>query len=122
MANPFTVSMTDDDTDDVLDPHAPANIAHHLVSYPGPLSQLTDDELDTIIADLKKCFVRAGISMIDGLLRGMNIRVPRNRIRDSLLRIDPVHRVFERITIHRQTYSVPGPNSLWHHDGQHSLI
>ena len=68
MANPFTVSMTDDDADDLLDPHAPANIAHHLVLYTGPLSQLTADELDAIIADLKKRFVQAGISMIDGLL------------------------------------------------------
>ena len=122
LENPFAASTTDDDADDLLDPHAPANIAHHLISYTGPLSQLTDDELDTIIADLKKRFVRAGISMIDGLLRGMSIRVPRTRIRDSLLRIDPVHRVFERITIRRRTYSVPGPNSLWHHDGQHGLI
>ncbi len=111
-----------DERDDLLDPQAPANIAGHLVSYTGPLSQLTDQELDTILTDLKKRFVRAGISMTDGLLRGMGIRVPRTRIRDSLLRIDPVHRVFERITIRRRTYSVPGPNSLWHHDGQHGLI
>jgi hypothetical protein len=27
--------------------------------------------------------------------------------------------VFQRITIRRRTYHVPGPNSLWHHDGQH---
>ncbi|RXW17274.1 hypothetical protein EST38_g8582 [Candolleomyces aberdarensis] len=30
--------------------------------------------------------------------------------------------VFERFRIRRRTYSVPGPNSLWHHDGQHRLI
>ncbi|KAJ7900776.1 hypothetical protein B0H13DRAFT_1560470, partial [Mycena leptocephala] len=49
-------------------------------------------------------------------------RIPERRDRQSLLRIDPVQRVFQRITIRRRTYSVPGPNSLWHHDGQHGLI
>ncbi len=125
LEDPFTLTPpTDqnDHADDLLDPEAPASIAQHLVSYTGPLSQLTDDELDTILADLKKRFVRAGISMMDGMLRGMGIRIQRTRIRDSLLRIDPVHRVFERITIRRRTYSVPGPNSLWHYDGQHGKI
>ena len=32
---------------------------------------------------------------------------------------DPVRRIFERIRIRRRQYSVLGPNSLWHHDGQH---
>lgn len=36
--------------------------------------------------------------------------------------IDPVHHVFQHIRIHRQVYSVPGPNSLWHHNGQHGFI
>lgn len=35
------------------------------------------------------------------------------------MRIDPVQHVFQRISIRRRVYSVPGPNSLWHHDGQH---
>jgi hypothetical protein len=33
--------------------------------------------------------------------------------------MDPVQWVFEHIRIWRRVYSVPGPNSLWHHDGQH---
>ncbi|KAF8129446.1 hypothetical protein K438DRAFT_1887482, partial [Mycena galopus ATCC 62051] len=35
---------------------------------------------------------------------------------DSLLRIHLVRRIFERIRICRQNYSVLGPNYLWHHD------
>jgi hypothetical protein len=53
------------------------------------------------------------------MLRHLGHRVPRDRVRESLLRIDPVQRVFERIRFHQRVYSVPGPNSLWHHDGQH---
>ncbi|KAI0057690.1 hypothetical protein BV25DRAFT_1872356 [Artomyces pyxidatus] len=78
-----------------------------------------DEDLDALIRDLRIHFRRAGISMLDGMVRQQGHRVPRERIQQSLLRIDPVRRVFERIRIRRREYHVPGPNSLWHHDGQH---
>lgn len=56
---------------------------------------------------------------MDGMLRRLGYVIQRERIRQSLIRIDPVQRVFERIRIRRRVYSVPGPNALWHHDGQH---
>jgi hypothetical protein len=80
---------------------------------------LTDDALDELILQLCSHFHRAGISMLDGMLRRLGQRLPCERIRASLMRIDPVQRVFQRIRIRRRVYSVPGPNSLWHHDGQH---
>ena len=58
-------------------------------------------------------------SMLDGMLCHLGQRISRERIRASLLRIDPVQWVFEHIHIWQRVYSVPGPNSLWHHDGQH---
>ena len=45
----------------------------------------------------------------------------RERIRASLLRIDPVQHVFKCICIRHRVYSVPGPNALWHHDGRHGM-
>jgi len=57
--------------------------------------------------------------MLDGMLRNLGHQIPWEHIQQSLICMDPVHRVFDRIWIHRQVYSVPGPNSLWHHDGQH---
>ena len=59
--------------------------------------------------------------MIQGMLRRLGHRVQRERVQQALLRVDPVHQVFECIRIHRQVYNVPGPNSLWHHDGQHGV-
>lgn len=126
--------------DDILDPHLPipnqlpsgldTNIspssgpenATQPVSFTGPLSNMTDDELDDIIIRLRSHYRRAGISMLDGMLRRLGHRVPRERVRLSLIRIDPVQRVFSRIRIRRRVYSVPGPNSLWHHDGQHGKL
>ena len=86
-----------------------------MVSFTGPI---LDSELDILIQQLRAHFRRAGISMLDGML-WLGHRLPRERIRESLMRIDPVQRVFQRIQLRRRVYSVPGPNSLWHHDGQH---
>ena len=92
-----------------------------ITSYTGPLSIIADADLDVIIRMLRHHYSRAGITMLHGLLRALGYHIPRSRIRESLLRIDPVQRVFERIRIRRRVYSVPGPNSLWHHDGQHGI-
>lgn len=114
--------------DHILDPELPApmqlpndvlDLRPSLVSFTGPVSTLNDDQLDDLIIRLRSHFRRAGISMLDGMLRRIGHRVPRDRIGASLTRIDPVQRVFQRIRIRRRIYSVPGPNSLWHHDGQH---
>ena len=115
-------------SDDILEPELPLpltlpqeviNATPVAQSSTATLSTMTDGQLDNLLLHLRTHFRRAGITMLDGMLRQLGHRVPRNRIQASLLRIDPVHRVFNRIHIRRRVYSVPGPNSLWHHDGQH---
>ena len=67
------------------------------------------------------CFV--GSSMVRRYFRSLGIRIQRDRIRKSLARIDPRNaRIRWVITISRRAYCVPGPNSLWHLDGHHSLV
>lgn len=140
-----TTTENENATDDLLDPNLPIspisdqlldNISvtaldatntgltsshQTLSSFTGPLSTLTDDQLDDLILRLRSHYRRAGISMLDGMLRRLGHRLPRERVRASLMRIDPVQRVFQRIRIRRRVYAVPGPNSLWHHDGQHGM-
>src|SRR6266542_3056461 len=56
-------------------------------------------------------------------LEMQGIRIQRERVRSSIRRIDPwgmVNRFAEMTT--RRVYSVAGPNSLWHIDGNHKLI
>lgn len=66
------------------------------------------------------CFV--GSSMIRGYSRSLGVRIQRHRISKSLARIDQRNaRIRWAITISRRAYYVPGPNSLWHLDGNHSL-
>ncbi|KAK6987957.1 hypothetical protein R3P38DRAFT_3445779 [Favolaschia claudopus] len=90
-------------------------------SFTGPVSDIFDDELDMLLLRLRTHYKRAGLSMLGGMLRRLGHRVPTQRVRESLLRIDPVRRIFERIRIRRRNYRVLGPNSLWHHDGQHGF-
>lgn len=111
--------------DDLLDPQLPIphNFSAELHRLPtqtsSNISEIDDEALDTLIIRLQMHYRRAGITMMEGMLQRLGHRIPRERIRSALLRIDPIRRVFERIRIRRRVYSVPGPNSLWHHDGQH---
>ncbi|KAL0067937.1 hypothetical protein AAF712_005106 [Marasmius tenuissimus] len=88
----------------------------------GYLSLMDDQTLDVTLIDLRNHFPKAGIKTLQGMLRSVGHIVQHERIRQSLIRIDPVHRVFDRVRIKRRKYKVPGPNFLWHHDGHHALI
>ena len=84
------------------------------------LSQATDEELDAILISIYEQFPSFGKQMIDGYLMALGERVPRRRIEQSYLRvIGPPNNQFGNHRIERRVYSVPGPNALWHHDGQH---
>ena len=84
------------------------------------MSDLTDIELDNIVRHIVEVFPSFGRRMIDGHLRHMGHRIPRERLRASYLRVHgPPIMAFGVRRIERRVYSVPGPNSLAHHDGQH---
>ncbi|KAJ6467427.1 hypothetical protein C8R45DRAFT_838548 [Mycena sanguinolenta] len=119
----------DEESDEILDPEIPIpdnlppdfeNTAS--TGSSGDISTIPDWELDSLLLRLRTHFRRAGISILDGMLRRLGHHVQQSRIRDSLCRIDPVHRVFQRIRIRWREYRVAGPNALWHHDGQHGTF
>ena len=84
------------------------------------LSQMTDEQLDTVMVTIYERFPSFGRRMVDGYLMALGERVPRRRIIESFQRvIGPPVATFGNRRIERRVYSVPGPNSLWHHDGQH---
>lgn len=119
-----------DDNDDLLDPIGDdEDLNSEMVDglppvqgSAGYLSAMSDEELDVLISRLRTHYSRAGLRMMGGFLRRLGHRVPDRRISDSLHRVDPVHRIFDRIRIRRRGYWVPGPNALWHHDGQHGMF
>ncbi|PIK57985.1 hypothetical protein BSL78_05073 [Apostichopus japonicus] len=86
-------------------------------------SDITDEELDRIIRDILRISPNAGERIVIGALRGRAICITRQRIRLALRRIDPVGRILRRTrSIVRRTYTVAGPNEVWHLDGNHKLI
>ena len=57
-----------------------------------------------------------------GHLRALGLRVQQHRVTKSLVRVDPeTSRLRCGVLVKRRKYNVPGPNSLWHLDGNHSL-
>ena len=82
---------------------------------------MADSELDGIVSNDMQQFPNCGEVMLRGHLHSVGLHIQRRRIRESLHRVRgsdaSLHpRIFSR------TYSVPGPNHLWHVDGNHKMI
>ncbi|KAF8327244.1 uncharacterized protein EI90DRAFT_2863899, partial [Cantharellus anzutake] len=82
-------------------------------------SQWTDEELDHEIQLIHEHFPNAGITMLHGHFRHRGENVPCEHINQALHRISPANHSFRRTRLRHRRYKVPGPNYLWHHDGQH---
>ena len=83
------------------------------------MSNLSDNDLDAIMRHILETFPSFGRRMIDGHLQHMGHRIPRDRLRALYIRVHPPTATFGSRRIERRVYSVAGPNSLAHHDGQH---
>ena len=86
-------------------------------------SDLTDDELDHIINQIKLDFPTCGNKQMIGHLASQGIKVQQSRVQESMRRVDPEGCVDRRIGLmKRRKYRVSGPRSLYHIDGNHKLI
>ncbi len=92
---------------------------HHHSSLP-TMSSLTDEQLDHVMAEILRNYPNHGHSLIDGAIVSRGLCVSRDRIDASRLCVHGPPPPFHRRNIARTNYSVPGPNSQWHHDGNHS--
>ena len=78
-------------------------------------SSLSDMEIDNIVRNVKQSMPHAGERMIIGHFKDIGIYVARQRIRESIHRLDPLNTALRwNSKIQRRQYSVPGPYSLWH--------
>lgn len=88
-------------------------------------SMITDQELDKKVEGYLKEFPNTGYKRMRGFLISENIRIQEQRIRECMRRVDPqgvILRSLQSRPILRRKYSVKGPLSLWHMDGNHKLI
>ena len=82
---------------------------------------ITEEALEEEVLRIKQEFPNSGEVMLTGHLLSRGIYVKRQRLRSTLLRLrGPVSNTIN--PIFRRVYSVPGPNFLWHIDGNHKLI
>jgi hypothetical protein len=89
-------------------------------SSSGSQSDLSDNDLDEVMLYIITTFPSFGRRMIDGHLKYLGHHIPRSRIQASYRRVcGAPTQSFGVRRIQRRVYKVPGPNSLWHHDGQH---
>jgi hypothetical protein len=87
------------------------------------VSVLSNDELDRHVSSILERFPDFGRRMLQGNLESEGHHVPCRRVFESYIRVHgPSSAVFSHRAIHRRKYHVAGPNSLWHHDGQHGKI
>lgn len=64
----------------------------------------------------------SGVKSIQSCIRAIGLRVQRDRIRDIVSEIKDAHGIAGNRSIRRHAYSVLGPLSLWHIDGNHKLV
>ena len=90
--------------------------------YQELFSHIDDAQLDHVVGMMIKDHPRRGEVMMMSSLRVQEIKVTRQRLRESMDRVDPVGREERRRkAVKRRVYSVPGPHHLWHVDGYHKL-
>ena len=93
------------------------------ISMDSYYTTITDGQLDAMILHIKENHPNDGEIMIMGHLRREGVRIQWWRLRESIHGIDPVNTALRRRrTIRRRIYHVPGPNFVWHMDGNHKLI
>ena len=86
-------------------------------------TDITDSDLDELVQEIKVDFPNSGESLLAGIISSRGYRISRQRLRDCIHRTDMLNTALRwGNLIQRRPYSVPGPNSLWHLDGNHRLI
>ena len=86
-------------------------------------SAISDEDLDSHIAEILRATPLAGENLIRGILLGRGIFTQRERVHERLSVLDAIGRAVRRRTAIRQrSYNVAAANDLWHIDSNHKII
>ena len=84
---------------------------------------ISEEELDRTIREIQVDFPNAGYRRVSSQLLSRSIKVSQMAVRSAMHRIDPEGVAMRWLQlVPRRSYSVAGPLSLWHIDGNHKLI
>ncbi|KAF8217574.1 hypothetical protein K438DRAFT_1426376, partial [Mycena galopus ATCC 62051] len=63
------------------------NAVSPTASFTGPMSSISDDDLDMLLLRLRTHYRRAGLSMLNGMLRRLGLRASNNNTADTVLEL-----------------------------------
>ena len=90
---------------------------------PNHFSDISDSHLDEVVGELAVRLPDCGIRSVQSMLKANGVILQRERVRQSLHRVDPTGMQTRlRRRLRRRQYQVSSPNALWHIDGYHKLI
>ena len=85
-------------------------------------STLPDTALDEQVHEIHNRHTAVGCRMIASIPRSDGVILQRERVRQSLRRVDPAGSRWRLArALHRRKYNVSSPNALWHIDGNHKV-
>ena len=80
-----------------------------------PSRMLSDRDLHNLLLHMRREFPNLGQTMVWGWLRSLGFKVTMCKVQDAIRNTDPINTAVRwREVTSRRSYSVPGPNSLWH--------
>lgn len=94
----------------------------HTAGVSDAFARISNFDLDRLVACILTTFPSFGRRLVQGSLRSQGWRIQKHRVVASIRRVTCRTRLFRRRVAERRLYKVAGPNSLWHHDGQHGLF
>lgn len=84
-------------------------MSRYNISSSSIYTDINDDDLDSLVSDIKQSHPHSGVSMVTGHLRSRGFHIQRYRIRECLRRIDPIAAHMRwGLAAHRRKYWVPG--------------
>ena len=96
---------------------------HYQISRRQHFTTIANEDLDNHVRRLTHGNPSVGQRSVQGMLQAEGLTIQRERVAESLIRVDAASVAMRWCqAIKRRTYQVPGPNSLWHIDGNHKLI
>lgn len=86
-------------------------------------TSISDQHLDYQVGLIKNLMPKAGQSLVKCTLQARGIYMSLPRVQESMTLVDPVATALRwAALISHCTYSVSGPYTLWHIDGNHKLV
>ena len=86
-------------------------------------TNIPEQELDQVIKQVRTEHPNTGEVILQGLLAYKNIKVPREKLRTAIHRVDHTNTVSRQSSVvNHRVYSAPHPNHVWHIDGNHKMI